>query len=185
MPDTAPEVATQMVLTDIVERRYENLEPEERESVRQHLAAHMNILTLARKEAKKGFAEAQETFTGAKPDDDDTPDAMPNTLMEMVKKFINVREIDMELIDSVNTFQERFEVASKSLDSTLLSQMQSAMVALRVNTSGDEARTLWPRIKAFPRADGPRAECPCRGPAGKAHGRGLGLAQDRKGAPDA
>ncbi|MTH33556.1 DEAD/DEAH box helicase [Paracoccus limosus] len=150
MPDTAPEVATQMVLTDIVESRYENLEPEERESVRQHLAAHMNILTLARKEAEKGFAEAQEAFIGAKPDgDDDTPDAMPNTLMEMVKKFINVREIDMELIDSVNTFQERFEVASKSLDSALLSQVQSAMVALRVNMSGDEARTLWPRIKAF------------------------------------
>lgn len=149
MPDTAPEVATQMVLTAIVERRYEDLEPEERESVRQHLAAHMNILTLARKEAEKGFAEAQEAFTGAKPDDDDAPDAMPNTLMEMVKKFINVREIDMELIDSVNTFQERFEVASKSLDSALLSQVQSAMVALRVNMSGDEALTLWPRIKTF------------------------------------
>lgn len=154
MPDTAPEVATQMVLTDIVERRYENLEPEERESVRQHLAAQMNILTLARKEAEKGFAEAQEVFTGSDSSDGDAPDAAPNTLLQMVKKFINVREIDMELIDSVNTFQERFEVASKSLDSALLSQVQSAMVALRVNMTEEEARTLWPRIKAFRAGEG-------------------------------
>ena len=99
LPETAPEVATQMVLTDIVERRYENLEPEERESVRQHLAAHMNILTLARKEAEKGFAEVQGVFTGSEASDGDAPDAAPNTLLQMVKKFINVREIDMELID--------------------------------------------------------------------------------------
>ncbi len=72
----------------------------------------------------------------------------------MVRKFINVRDIDIELIDSVNTFRERFEVASKSLNSELLSHVQSAMVALRVNMTGDEARTLWPRIKAFRAAEG-------------------------------
>src|SRR5690606_2028222 len=49
-PDTAPEVFTQMVLTDIIERKYERLTPDETESVRQHLAAQMNLVTLARKE---------------------------------------------------------------------------------------------------------------------------------------
>ncbi len=159
-PDTAPEVATQMVLTDIIERRYETLDPEETESVRQHLAAHMNVLTLAQKEAERGFAEGSTPFTGTptsmiSEDEDDTgPDSAPNTLLEMVKKFINVRDIDIELIDSVNTFRERFEVASKSLNSELLSHVQSAMVALRINMTGDEARTLWPRIKAFRAGEG-------------------------------
>lgn len=158
-PDTAPEVATQMVLTDIIEKRYEALDAEEAESVRQHLAAHMNVLTLARKEAERGFAEGQSPLGGtplkASGDDDDgEPASAPNTLLEMVRKFINVRDIDIELIDSVNVFQERFEVASKSLNSELLSHIQSAMVALRVNMTGDEARTLWPRIKAFRAAEG-------------------------------
>ncbi|AYO78894.1 DEAD/DEAH box helicase [Sphingobium yanoikuyae] len=158
-PDTAPEVATQMLLTDIIEKRYEALDAEEAESVRQHLAAHMNVLTLARKEAERGFAEGQSPLSGtsSKPsgdDDDGEPASAPNTLLEMVRKFINVRDIDIELIDSVNTFQERFEVASKSLNSELLSNVQSAMVALRVNMTGDEARTLWPRIKAFRAAEG-------------------------------
>ncbi|MBR9763540.1 MAG: DEAD/DEAH box helicase family protein [Rhodobacteraceae bacterium] len=158
-PDTAPEVATQMVLTDIIERRYETLDAQEAESVRQHLAAHMNVLTLARKEAERGFAEGQSPLSGTPPrsssdDDDSEPASAPNTLLEMVRKFINVRDIDIELIDSVNTFQERFEVASKSLNSELLSHVQSAMVALRVNMTGDEARTLWPRIKAFRATEG-------------------------------
>ncbi|WP_395172675.1 DEAD/DEAH box helicase [Roseibium alexandrii] len=158
-PDTAPEVATQMVLTDIIEKRYETLDAEEAESVRQHLAAHMNILTLARKEAERGFAEGQPPLSGTPPkqsnnDDDGEPAGAPNTLLEMVRKFINVRDIDIELIDSVNTFQERFEVASKSLNSELLSHVQSAMVALHVNMTGDEARTLWPRIKAFRATEG-------------------------------
>ncbi|WP_235856051.1 DEAD/DEAH box helicase [Mesobaculum littorinae] len=158
-PDTAPEVATQMVLTDIIENRYETLGAEEAESVRQHLAAHMNVLTLARKEAERGFAEGQSPLSGTPPrpsgdDDEGEPGSAPNTLLEMVRKFINVRDIDIELIDSVNTFQERFEVASKSLNSELLSHVQSAMVAMRVNMTGDEARTLWPRIKAFRAAEG-------------------------------
>lgn len=159
-PETAPEVATQMVLTDIIERRYETLDTEETESVRQHLATHMNLLTLARKQAEQDIAGTQSVL-GAPPTEaksakeeannasEGEPDSAPNTLLAMVKKFINVRDIDIELIDRVNVFQERFEVASKSLNAEILAHVQSAMVALRVNMSGDEARTLWPRIKAF------------------------------------
>lgn len=157
-PDTAPEVATQMVLTDIIETRYPDLSEEETESARQHLAAHMNILTLARQEEQRGMAEAAAVFEGnpTDPGDDgqEEPEGAPNTLLQMVKKFINVREIDVDLIDSVNAFQERFEVASKSLDAQLLQHVQSAMVAIRVAMTEEEARTLWPRIKAFRASEG-------------------------------
>ncbi|GAB5436822.1 DEAD/DEAH box helicase [Falsiruegeria mediterranea] len=157
-PDTAPEVATQMVLTDIIETRYPDLSDEETESARQHLAAHMNILTLARQEDERGMAEAAAVFEGKPTDPGDEgqeePEGAPNTLLQMVKKFINVREIDVDLIDSVNAFQERFEVASKSLDAQLLQHVQSAMVAIRVAMTEEEARTLWPRIKAFRTAEG-------------------------------
>lgn len=157
-PDTAPEVASQMVLTDIIETRYPDLSDEETESARQHLAAHMNILTLARQEEQSGMAEAAAVFEGKPTDfgdkDKEEPEGTPNTLLQMVKKFINVREIDVDLIDSVNAFQERFEVASKSLDAQLLQHVQSAMVAIRVAMTEEEARTLWPRIKAFRASEG-------------------------------
>lgn len=153
-PETAPEVATQLLLTDIIEKRYETLTEDETESVRQHLAAQMNILTLARKEQEKGldedsFNQRHDTQDVRERDEDNELNSMPNSLLTMVKKFINVRDIDVELIDSVNTFRERFEIASKSMDPKLLEKVQSAMIATRVNMTENEARTLWPRIKAM------------------------------------
>ena len=73
-----------------------------------------------------------------------------------------VRELDIELIDSVNAFKDRFDVASKSSNSKLLSNVQSAMVAIRVQMTDDEARTLRPRIKAFRVSEGrePNVHCP-------------------------
>ncbi|MBP2560111.1 hypothetical protein J2857_002880 [Neorhizobium galegae] len=90
-------------------------------------------------------------------DDEDADDDMraaPNTLLAMVRRFINVRELDIDLIDSVNAFQECFEVASRSFDAPLLSQVQSAMVAMRVQMTEEEARTLWLRIKRFRAQEG-------------------------------
>ena len=155
-PDTAPEVMTQMVFTDIIERKYPTLGEEETEAVRQQLSAQMNIVTLARREYERGMQEAGSIFEGATPegtssasDGDEELGSAPNTLLQMVKKFINVRDIDIELIDSVNTFQERFEVMSKSLDAPLLSNVQAAIIAQRITMTEAEARTLWPRIKTF------------------------------------
>lgn len=149
--DVAPEVATQMVLTDIIEKSYENLSTDETEAIRQDLAARMNIATLARKEM------AKETGIGASAGDDDdelehAPDGM--NLINMVKKFINVRDLDIDLIDGINPFREGFDVASKALDTPLLKQIQSAMVAQRIQMTEEEARTLWPRIKRFREAEG-------------------------------
>ncbi len=159
LPGTAPEVATQTIMADIIEARYEMLDDEETESIRQHLSAQMNILSLARRHDEDDTSEGQQTF-------DETPmpvdscegnnglsDA-PNTLLQLVSKFINVRDIDVELIDSVNAFKERFEVASKTLDSKILAHIQSALVATRINMSEGEARSLWPRIKAFREIEG-------------------------------
>lgn len=154
-PETAPEVATQLILTDIIEKRYENLTDDETEAIRQDLAARMNILTLARREVENGMAEPGAEFDHSQPKvGDEEPESAPNTLLTMVRKFINVRDLDIDLIDSVNAFRERFEVASKSLDATILAHVQSAMVANRIQMSEDEARVLWRRIKLFRAQEG-------------------------------
>lgn len=149
--DVAPEVATQMILTNIIETSYENLTSDETESIRQDLAARMNIAAIARKIA------AQEQETGEYEDaaggastglgEKDAPDAL--NLIRMVKKFINVRELDIDLIDTINPFREGFDVVSRALDTQLLQQIQSAMVAQRIHMTEEEALVLWPRIKRF------------------------------------
>lgn len=151
--DIAPEVATQMVLTDIIEKSYENLSADETEAIRQDLAARMNIANLARREAER---EQEQAKAGGEDTEEDEIESAPDgmNLINLVKKFINVRELDIDLIDGINPFREGFDVASKALDTPLLKQIQSAMVAQRIQMTEDEARTLWPRIKRFREAEG-------------------------------
>jgi hypothetical protein len=145
--DVAPEVATQMVLTDIIETTYENLSDDETESVRQDLAARMNLIGMAKRAKQEGgFAEEKEDY-----------DAEPSenlSLLNMVKRFVNVRELDIDLIDSVNPFKEGFDVASRAFDTPLLKTIQEAMIAQRIQMSEKEALTLWPRIKRFRAQEG-------------------------------
>lgn len=145
--DVAPEVATQMVLTDIIETTYENLSDDETESVRQDLAARMNLIGMAKRASQEGgFAEEGEEY-----------DAEPSenlSLMNMVKRFVNVRELDIDLIDSVNPFKEGFDVASRAFDTPLLKTIQDAMVSQRIQMTEKEALTLWPRIKRFRAQEG-------------------------------
>lgn len=148
--DVAPEVATQMVLTDIIEKSYESLTDAEVEAVRQDLAARMNIIGLAKRETVR--ASESGDAAASSNDGDDEPAHM--TLINMVKRFINVRELDIDLIDSINPFREGFDVASKALNAPLLMQIQSAMVAQRIQMTEEEARTLWPRIKRFRSQEG-------------------------------
>jgi superfamily II DNA or RNA helicase len=154
--DVAPEVATQLVLTDIIEKSYENLTPDETEAIRQDLAARMNIAAIARRmaheEAEKATVETGDTSAGEGEADPKAFDAL--NLIRMVKKFINVRELDIDLIDSINPFREGFDVASKALDTPLLQQIQSAMVAQRIQMTEQEALVLWPRVKLFTAQEG-------------------------------
>lgn len=158
--DVAPEVATQMVLTDIIETAYGGeLSEDETEAVRQQLAARMNIATIARRVAAGDLGDLLENAPeggaggpGQLDDEEREPDGM--NLIRMVKKFINVRELDIDLIDSINPFQEGFDVASKALDAPLLHQIHSAMIAKRISMTEKEALALWPRIKRFTEQEG-------------------------------
>lgn len=151
--DVAPEGATQLVLTNIIERTYEDLTPDEAEAIRQDLAARMNIAAIARRMAQEEMESGEkEPVEDSDADEERSPDAL--NLIRMVKKFINVRELDIDLIDSINPFREGFDIASKALDTPLFQQIQSAMVAQRVQMTEEEALVLWPRIKRFTAQEG-------------------------------
>jgi hypothetical protein len=169
--DVAPEVATQMVLTEIVEKSYENLTDEETESIRQDLAARMNVIGMAKRHEDAPGLSAQPGPAGGKDQDDE--DSPNHSLLNMVKRFINVRELDIDLIDSINPFREGFDVASRAFDTPLLKNIQSAMVAQRIQMTEKEALTLWPRIKLFTKQEGrepnPHSEDPLEKRLAEAH----------------
>ena len=60
----------------------------------------------------------------------------------------------MDLIYSINPFQNAFEVMSKQLSSRVFKAVQQCIQALRIQMTDDEAIFLWPKIQEFYRARG-------------------------------
>lgn len=72
-----------------------------------------------------------------------------NNLIKLVNKFVNVRDLDVDLIDSINPFQLAYEVMSKSIDADILKVIHGAITATKIKMTEEEATSLYPRIRAF------------------------------------
>ncbi len=69
--------------------------------------------------------------------------------IQMADSFINVDELDIDLIMSINPFQNAFEVLSKTLTPRVFKAIQQSIKALKVKMTDDEAMFLWPKINEF------------------------------------
>lgn len=128
---------TQVRMGKIVRERYPDLSEQDQEAIRQHAIAAMNLTQQAKLELSKGA-------TG----DDAT--AQANTaLLDGVRKFVNVRDLDIELIDQINPFEAAYSVLAKSMDEKLLRQVQTAIEAKKATISEEEALDLAKRALQF------------------------------------
>lgn len=62
---------------------------------------------------------------------------------------MNIEELNIDLIDSINPFQSAFEILSKSVTAKMLKLIQDTIEATRVEMSDEEALILWPKVKEF------------------------------------
>lgn len=69
-------------------------------------------------------------------------------------RLVNVNELDMDLIYSINPFQSAFEVMSKQLSPKVFKAVQQCIQGLRISMTDDEAKLLWPKINEFYRVKG-------------------------------
>jgi hypothetical protein len=90
--------------------------------------------------------KAKEAATGA--EDDETKG---NTaLIDGVRKFaMDVRELDIDLIDRVNPFGEAYAILSKTMSEESLKQVQAVISAKKVKLTPEEARDLAKRALKF------------------------------------
>lgn len=70
------------------------------------------------------------------------------------EKFIHVDELNMDLIDSVNPFQNAYAILSKAIDAPMLKTIQDHVASSKTTVSEDEAVLLWPNVKDFKRKFG-------------------------------
>ena len=127
-----PEVVTQVYIPKVIETKYPDLTPQEVEEVRQHVIAN---------------AAFKATSNGGMPE-------VNNNLIKMADKLVNVKDLDIDLIDSINPFQLAYAIMSKSVDAETLRRIHGAITSKRIQMSEEEATALYPRIKEFKQTHG-------------------------------
>lgn len=69
--------------------------------------------------------------------------------IRMADKFINLDDLNIDLINSINPFQQAFEILSKQVTTGVLKLIQEAIEVTRIKMDFEEASILWPKIQAF------------------------------------
>ncbi len=133
--NTLPEELTQLRMGKIVRDKYPELDEEDQEAVRQHAIAALNIT----QQAKKIVLEENER------------EPTSNTaLIDGVRRFaMDVRDLDIDLIDRINPFGEAYAILAKTMSEASLKQVAAIISARKVNLTLEEARELAKRALKF------------------------------------
>jgi hypothetical protein len=141
--ETPPQELTQIAMGKIVRDRYPELTPEDQEAVRQHAIATLNLTQKA-----KGLSLAAVAT-------DDGGLRANTALLDGVRQFaMDVRELDIDLIDSINPWQAAYAVLAKSMSEGTLKQVQAAISAKRAKITAEEAKDLAGRAVRFKKERG-------------------------------
>ncbi len=145
--NTLPEEITQLRMGKIVRERYPELSAVDQEAIRQHAVAAMNIT----QQAKLALAQADANSAGVGGGVGGAGSAAPGNmaLLDGVRKFVNVRDLDIDLIDRINPFDAAYAVLAKAMDEKSLRQVQASIAAKKVSLPEDEARELARRALQF------------------------------------
>jgi hypothetical protein len=96
-------------------------------------------------QAKKAINEGDKSG-GVQSGDESTN----TSLIDGVRKFaLDMRELDIDLIDRINPFGEAYAILSKAMTADRLEQLKAIIAAKRATLSLDEARDLAKRALIF------------------------------------
>ena len=138
--EVVPEELTQIRMGKIVKDKYPELDAEDQEVIRQHAVAALNLTQQA-----KEFANQTDGGEGSS-----------NTaFVDGVRKFaMDVRELDIDLIDRINPFSEAYAILAKAMDENSLKQVKAVINSKKVKLTEEEARELATRAVQFKRERG-------------------------------
>ena len=78
----------------------------------------------------------------------DKPD-LNLSLLEGVRRFVNVRDLNIDLIDSINPFASAYMILSRTMEPKTLEQIHASITGKKLKMPYDEARDLAKRAIAF------------------------------------
>ena len=138
--ELVPEELTQVRMGKIIQEKFPNLDEEDREAVRQHAIAALNLVQQAKKALDEGASSGGGGTRGEEPTN--------TALIDGVRKFaMDMRELDIDLIDHINPFSEAYAILAKAMNEERLKQVADAIAAKRTNLTPEEAKDL--AVRAF------------------------------------
>lgn len=138
--ELVPEELTVMRMGKIIKDRYPELEEGDVEAVRQRAVAAMNLT----QQAKKTLLDDEEKEPSAN-----------TALIDGVRRFaMDVRDLDIDLIDSINPFGEAYNILAKSMNEESLRQVASVISAKRSPITPEDAIIWAKRASRFKKENG-------------------------------
>lgn len=136
-----PEELTQVRMGKIVKDKYPELDDEDHEAVRQHAIAALNLTQRAKQLGLGGGGYTEQAANTA--------------LIDGVRKYVmDVRELDIDLIDRINPFGEAYAILAKTMSEESLKQVAAAIAAKRTSLTLEEAKELAVRAVRFKKERG-------------------------------
>jgi phosphoribosylformylglycinamidine (FGAM) synthase PurS component len=126
--ELVPEELTQVRMGKIIRDRYPELDSEDQEAIRQHAIAALNMTQQAKKFVNENSNNEMEA-SGS------------NAFIQGVRKYaMDVRDLDIDLIDHINPFSEAYAILAKAMNEDSLKQVQAIIVGKRIKLTIEEAR---------------------------------------------
>ncbi|MEN3749916.1 DEAD/DEAH box helicase family protein [Sphingomonas sp. HF-S3] len=152
-PEVVPEELTQVRMGRIVRDRYPELSETDQEAIRQHAIAALNVT----QQAAKIVTESATEDAGG--------ELKANTsFVDGVRKFMNVRDLDIDLIDRINPFEAAYAILARAMNENTLRQVQAAISARKTTLSEEEARAYAMRALQWKRERGRAPEATSQDP---------------------
>lgn len=132
--ELVPEELNQVRMGKIIKDKYPELNAEDQEAVRQRAIAALIVTQQAKQHLLNGDGEP----------------AANTSLIDGVRRFaMDVRDLDIDLIDRINPFGEAYAILSKAMTEDSLKQVAVAISAKRTGLTPEEARELAVRALKF------------------------------------
>ena len=129
-----PQSTNKILIPKIIRQRYPDLTESEVEEVRQHVVIDSVVKT----------GEVKEV--GDK------------RFVKLANRFVNLDELNINLIDTINPFQRAFEVISKTVTPNVLRLISDTIAATRLDIAVEEALEAFPQIQHWAKVNGKRPD---------------------------
>lgn len=161
--EIVPEELTQVRMGKIVKDRYPELDEEDHEAIRQHAIAALNLT----QKAKETLNEESSLEHGGS-----------TAFVDGVRKFaMDVRDLDIDLIDRINPFSEAYAILAKSMSEDSLKQVAAVISSKKVALTEEDARELAIRAVKFKKERGRLPELTSPDPWEKRMAEGIAFLQ--------